>query len=318
MGFSSIIGHDRQKEFLLSLHKRERLPHAFLFSGQEGVGKRKLALEFIKHILCDEGTGCDRCRPCLKLAHGTHPDLLIVEGTESIGIAQARMISREVCEHPYEGRKRAVIIDRAETMTREAANALLKTLEEPPPFNIFFLITSSEREIPFTVRSRAARVTFGPLTHKDVEDYLVKILKMEQGKAQLLSSQSYGSIGCALFWAEKENLLLRRTLGELVMGKTKGYVTSTILSERISKTERSLGLYLSFLLSFFCDLYKVRYGKVFSPLVNKDLKDLIEWGPADLRWIEGSLQKIQETILNMRYNINKWLLFENMLLHIMR
>jgi DNA polymerase III subunit delta' len=318
MGFSSIIGHDRQKEFLLSLHENERLPHAFLFSGQEGIGKRKLALEFVKHILCDQGTGCDRCRPCLKLAHGTHPDLLIVEGTESIGIAQSRMISKEVSEHPYEGKKRAIIIDQAETMTREAANALLKTLEEPPPFNIFFLITSSERDIPLTVRSRSARLTFGPLLRSDVEDYFVKVRKMEKEKARLISHQSYGSIGWGLFWAEKDNLLMRRKLGELITGRKRGYLASTIVSERISKTDRGLRLYLSFLLSFFRDLYVAGHDKDTSRIVNKDLGDLIDWEAADPRWIEGSLKKIQETITNMRYNVNKWLLFENMMLHIMR
>ena len=89
MGFSSVIGHARQKEFLLSLLAKDRLPHAFLFSGQEGIGKRKFALEFIKLMMCENGTGCNSCRPCLKLEHGAHPDLVIVEGTESIGIAQS-------------------------------------------------------------------------------------------------------------------------------------------------------------------------------------------------------------------------------------
>ncbi len=318
MGFNDIIGHDKQKEFLLSLQRKERLPHAFLFCGQEGIGKRKLASEFIKHILCDEGTGCNSCRPCLKLDHGTHPDLLIVEGEESIGIAQSKMISKEVSEHPYEGKKRAVIIDRADIMTREASNALLKTLEEPPPFNIFFLITSSERDVPLTIRSRCARVAFSPLRRNDVEDYFVRVVKMDKEKARLISHQSYGSIGWGLFWAEKDNLLMRRKLGELITGRKRGFLTSTIISERISKADRGIGPYLSFLLSFFRDLYLARYEKENAQLVNRDLRDLIEGEAADAGWIDSSLKKIQETILNMRYNVNKWLLFENLLLHITR
>jgi DNA polymerase III subunit delta' len=318
MGFDNVIGHARQSEFLLSLLRRERLPHAFLFSGQDGIGKKKVALEFIKHILCDRGTGCNSCRHCLKIEHMTHPDLLVVEGVQSIGIGQSRMISKEVSEPPYEGRKRAIIIDGADTMTREANNALLKTLEEPPPHNIFFLISSSEKDIPLTVRSRCARVAFSPLRQEDVEEYFVKVLGMDRELAGLISLQSYGSIGWGLFWAEKDNLLLRRRLGELVMGRKRSFLTSTLISEKISKTDKGMGLYLSFLLSFFRDLHVAHHGKGEVRFVNGDLRDLIDWEAADPRWIDASLKKIQETIFNMRYNVNKWLLFENLMLHIMR
>jgi DNA polymerase III subunit delta' len=318
MGFNSVIGHHKQKEILLTMLRKERLPHAFLFTGQEGIGKRKVALEFVKYILCDKGDACDACRPCLKLNHSTHPDVLIVEGEDSIGIAQSKMIAREVSEHPYEGKKRAIIIDRAEILTREANNALLKTLEEPPPFNIFFLITSSEQDIPLTIKSRAARVTFGPLPTEDIENYFLKVRKMDKEKARLISCQAYGSIGWGLFWAEKDNLLVRRKLGELIMGRKRTFVASTVLSERISKTDRGLYLYLSFLLSFFRDLYVAHLERDTSGIVNRDLKDLIEHETVSVRWIESSLKKIQETIFNMRYNVNKWLLFEDMMLHIMR
>lgn len=318
MGFSNIIGHTRQKEFLLSLFRKERLPHAFLFSGQDGIGKRRLALEFIKYILCDEETGCDRCGQCIKIDRGTHPDLMIVESEESIGIGQSRMISREVSEPPYEGKKRAIIIDRADAMTREATNALLKTLEEPPPFNLFFLITSAERNIPLTIRSRCARVPFSPLPLQDVEEYFETALRMEKEKARLVSRISYGSIGWGIFWAEKENLLLRRKLGELVTGKKRSFLASTLLSERISKTDQGVNLYLFFLLSFFRDLYVAHHEKETSMIVNRDLRDLIDGEVQDPGWIDDSLKKIQETIFNMRYNVNKWLLFENLMLHITR
>ena len=319
MGLDSVIGHARQKEFLLSLLAKERLPHAFLLSGQEGIGKRTFALEFIKHMMCEKGTGCDSCRPCLKLRHGSHPDLMIVEPVnESIGISQSRNITREVSEQPYEGKVRAIIMDGADRMTREAANALLKTLEEPPPFNIFFLVSSSEKEIPLTIRSRSARIAFSPLTRNDVEEYFVKALRMDEEKASVIARQSYGSIGWGLFWAEKDNLLLRRRLGELVIGRKRSFVASTAISEKISKTDKGLGLYLSFLLSFFRDLYLAAHEKDSARLINTDLMDLMDAEAADHGWIEESVKKIQETMFNMRYNVNKWLLFENLLLHIMR
>jgi DNA polymerase-3 subunit delta' len=318
MGFSDIIGHGRQKEFLLSLLHSERLPHAFLFSGQDGIGKRKVAIEFVKHILCEKGIGCGLCRPCLKIDHETHPDLLIVEGESSIGIAQSRMISKEVSEHPYEGTKRAIIIDGVDIMTREAANALLKTLEEPPPSNVFFLITSAERDVPLTIRSRCARVAFGPLPLEEVEEHLIKACKMDAEKARLVARISYGSIGSGIFWAEPDNLLLRRRLGEIITGRQGRFLACTSVAERVAKSEKGVSLFLSFLLSFFRDLYIMAHDTEPSLLVNRDMRDLMGREGIDLKWVEGSMRKIQETIFNMRYNVNRWLLLENLMLHIMR
>jgi DNA polymerase-3 subunit delta' len=243
---------------------------------------------------------------------------MIVEGVESIGISQSRMISKEVSEQPYEAKVRAIVIDGADTMTPEATNALLKTLEEPPPNNVFFLISSSEKDILLTIRSRCVRVPFSPLNQSDVEEYFANVLRMEKEKARLISSQSYGSIGLGLFWTEDDNLLLRRKLGELITGKKRSFVESTAISERLSKNNRGLNLYLSFLLSFFRDLYLAAHERGSAQIINSDLRDLMDHETADLPWIERSIKKIQETMFNMRYNINKWLLFENMLLHIMR
>ena len=117
MGFDSIIGHEKQKSMLLSMLEKERLPNAFLFSGPEGIGKKKVVLEFAKHILCDKGFACGICRPCIKIDRGSHPDILQVGNEESIGIEQSRSISKEVYEYPYESQRRIIIIDNAERMT---------------------------------------------------------------------------------------------------------------------------------------------------------------------------------------------------------
>ena len=135
MAFDDIIGHERQKRFLDFLMERGNIPHAFLFCGQEGIGKSKTAMEFTKRLFCQTGTGCGICRPCVKLDRGSHPDLIVIRNEGSIGIDDSRMIAKEISEHPFEQDRRVIIIDNAETMTNEAANALLKTLEEPPPYN---------------------------------------------------------------------------------------------------------------------------------------------------------------------------------------
>ena len=203
-------------------------------------------------------------------------------------------------------------------MTREAANALLKTLEEPPPYNIFFLITSSEREIPLTIRSRCARVAFGPLREDHLERYFLEIPGVDEKRAHLLSRISCGSIGFGQFWMQEGNILLRRKLAELVTGKSRSFVNTTLLCEQIGKSSSVMSMYLSFLLSLLKDMYVVREYRDNAMATNRDVRDLLDWEIIDMQWVHGAMKMVQETMTIMRYNTNRWLLFENLLLHITR
>lgn len=317
MGFDSIIGHEKQKSMLLSLLEKERLPHAFLFSGPEGIGKKKVVLEFAKHILCDKGFACGVCRPCIKVDRGSHPDILQVGNEESIGIEQSRSISKEVYEYPYESQRRIIIIDNAERMTREAKNALLKTLEEPPSFNIFFLITPSERDIPLTIRSRCMRLVFSPLHREQLKEYFKSTLLVNNEKAELLSYISHGSIGSGLFWTMEENFSLRRKIAESVLGKNKSFLRASVIAEKVAKSQREMTMFLSFILSLYRDVYCVRECGDTAMIVNKDIRELLEWEKINLVRIKTSIQRIEHTINLLRYNVNKWLIFENLMLRLM-
>jgi DNA polymerase III subunit delta' len=318
MGFENIIGHEKSKSLLRMFLENKNIPHAFLFYGQEGIGKKLVAKEFAKHLFCETGTACARCSPCIKLDRGSHPDLIVIEGDNSIGIDQSRMLSKEICEYPYESEKRVIIIDQAETLTREAANALLKTLEEPPPYNHFFLITSAEQEVPATIRSRCNRVFFAPLSREQLKQFFLQRPGSDKDQADLLADISCGSIGCGLFWSEADNFLLRRMIIELITGQNKGFVRASFIAEKIAKTNMGLGMYLAFLLSFFRDLLVVRHSQDLTMIVNKDVKDFLDWQKADTQWVENTIKRIQETTAIMRYNVNRWLAFENLLFQVMR
>ena len=318
MGFENIIGHEKSKNLLRMFLENKNIPHAFLFYGQEGVGKKLIAKEFAKHLFCETGTACGRCSPCVKLDRGSHPDLIVIESDSSIGIDQSRMLSKEICEYPYESEKRVIIIDQAETLTREAANALLKTLEEPPPYNHFFLITSAEKEIPPTIHSRCNRVFFPPLSREQLRQYFLQRPDSDEERADLLADISYGSISCGLFWSEADNFLLRRAIIELITGHNKGFVKASSIAEKIAKTNMGLGMYCAFLLSFFRDLLVVRHSQDLTMVVNKDVKDFLDWQKADTLWVENTIKRIQDTTAIMRYNVNRWLAFENLLFQVMR
>jgi len=318
MGFENIIGHDKPKNLLRMFLENKNIPHAFLFSGQEGIGKKHIAKAFAQHLFCETASVCGACGPCIKFERGSHPDLIVIEGEESIGIDQSRMLSKEISEYPYESERRIIIIDRAETLTREAANALLKTLEEPPPYNHFFLITSAEKEVPPTIRSRCTRVFFTPLSREQLRQLFSQRADIDEEQADLLSDISYGSIGCGLFWAEEDNFLLRRAILELIMGSQKSFAKASFIAEKIVKTDRGIEIYLAFLLSFFRDLLVVCYSRDFTKIINRDVEDFLDRQKTDTQWIENTLKRIQETAVIMRYNINKWLALENLLFQVMR
>lgn len=349
-GFKDIIGHERPKQIISAILERERMPHAFVFSGQEGIGKKRMAIAVARRILCETGTGCGVCRPCTRVGRMTHPDLILLdrqymewaiqaqqkkaqnENTEktkeinSISIdfirgsedKKIRGINQEVHRYPNEGKKRIIIIDNADSMTTEATNAFLKTLEEPPEFNLFFLITSRESDLPLTIRSRCIRVSFSPLSRGQLKQYFIDELGVEEDRAGLLSYISNGSINTGLFWLEGNNLNIRKRLGEFVLGRAKGFVDATLLGEYISRGGRELSIYISFLFSLFRDLYLVKKIKTREGIVNLDFIELLERSRYSIENIDRGIQKIKETAVIMRYNINKWLMFENLLLHLTR
>ena len=318
MEFRGVLGHDRQKSILSSLVGKEKLPHALLFSGPGGVGKRTIALELVKNLFCEKQNGCGMCRGCRHLAGGIHPDFTLLPGAASIKIDELRAIRKEVYEPPYEAPVRVILIDNAEFMTREAANALLKTLEEPPPSNVFILVTSREQEIPVTVRSRCMRIGFGPLTTDMVRTYFQDILRMESPRAEVLASLSNGSISSGLFWMDEENFRMRERIARLVVGKKQGFAAASLVAERIAAKGYEQE-YLSFLLALLRDVWWFsQTGDTFG-LVNSDLSEIMaQTGPAQPGWAEAAIARVQETVRTLRYNVNRLLAMEHLMFDMMR
>ena len=182
---SNIIGHDAVRERLWAALSQGRVHHAYLFEGPEGLGKATFATEFAMAANCAmEEIPCRRCDSCVQIQAGNHPDVWVVRPSESsstrtISVDQIREVVRKVGYHRFSARRRVVIIDPAEAMTPTAANALLKTLEEPPEGTGFVLVTHQADALLPTIRSRCQRIRFGPvamtalagwLENKGVED----------------------------------------------------------------------------------------------------------------------------------------------------
>ena len=163
-----LLGNEILRERLQRLVKSQRLHHCLLFEGPAGLGKSKTALWLAKLINCDEGTACNHCWSCRTIEKEEHPDIIQIgldpkKTAPIISVRQARELIKKIQVHPYRAKRRVVIIEPAEAMRIETANALLKTLEEPPSSTIFVLICSSAAQLIATIRSRSQRVRFRPV-----------------------------------------------------------------------------------------------------------------------------------------------------------
>jgi DNA polymerase III subunit delta' len=202
MAFSSLIGNNRIKQWLQQLVLTQRLPGAMIFTGLAGVGKYTFALQLAKALNCRQltptGDSCDKCPVCHRIQEGIFLDLKILKPDgQFIKIDQVREITNEIYLRPFEGHYRVYIIDEAEKLREQAANALLKTLEEPPHNTVLILVTANSNTLLPTIRSRAMQIRFSPINTPELEQYLRQHSPRPAAELQLLSHLAQGSLGQA-------------------------------------------------------------------------------------------------------------------------
>lgn len=212
--FSAIIGQQRAKDFLATVFNKGSVSHAYLLKGPSGVGKKMLAHAFAALLNCQAAQGtevCGHCPSCKKFASGNHPDLLVIEPEGAgIKISQIRELQQQLSFAPFEAQTRLVILpDIHDTMRRaEVANALLKTLEEPPLHSKLILTADESGAVLPTILSRCQIVPLFPLPAEQLTQMLVAE-ELPLARAHTLAALSEGSLGRAKSLQES-NLLERR------------------------------------------------------------------------------------------------------------
>ena len=196
-------GHDAALATLRNALASDRLAHAYLFTGPDGIGKRCTAVALAHALLCQKAPqqGCTSCPACVSLRAGSHPDYsmtALVPGKQSLGIDQVRTTQQFLAMRPVRGGKKVAILDEAHTLTDQAQSALLKTLEEPPGDAILVLLAVSGAALSIPLLSRCQQVRFSPLPVQDVEALLRNEPDIEADSVSLLARYSRGSIGRAL------------------------------------------------------------------------------------------------------------------------
>ena len=318
MTFDQILGHDRQKEILSRSLASGRLAHAYLFSGPDGVGKRLMALALARAIVCHEQRGCGNCLACRKIDHQNHPDLHLLEPDgNSIKIEQVRSFQKDLHLKPLEASRKICLIEEADSMTIGAANALLKTLEEPRGDTLLILLTAHPNRLLETIRSRCQPLPFARHPNSRIQAQLEKQLDIDSTESHVLAALSEGSFKKA-FGKDRELYLdERRKLLKTLTGLSPGSILPILdFAEQISADKTVLPDILEIFQAFYRDVMMVLQGRGDNHLVNLDLKEKIHRvsGRENIASILAKLEALIEVRRQLDRKVNRQLAMEELLL----
>jgi DNA polymerase III subunit delta' len=321
MSFADLIGHQKQLAILRSALARQRLHHAYLFLGPEGVGKRTVAVACAKAIHCQELANdfCGSCVNCARIADGNHPDVRTIEplaDKKEISIQQIREIERELNYRSFTGKRKIAIVDPATLMNSAAQNALLKTLEEPPQESLIILLAANEGMLLPTLRSRCLRLSFAPLPRQEVAAYLQSKQGTSAAEAEFLAALSMGSIGVAVA-LDKDELIERRRVwtGILSSLKARDYQSAMAAAESLAGNRDEALKFLSWAESWYRDLLIYRVTNKADELVNLDMLEQIEQQAADanIDGLRASMERTVGAVAAIQRNLNRRMVLERLL-----
>ena len=329
MPFLDLIGHERPTAILKASILHDRVAHAYLFFGEDRIGKRLAALRFAQAINCeiDYGPGgpdaCGACRSCRQIEARTHPDFLLIEPDQEqanpqIKIEQIRELEQQLVYHPLVGRRKVCLIDEADRMTPGAANALLKTLEEPPDHSLLLLITSRPSALLATVRSRCQGIRFVAPARADVETALKTTRRIPPADARFLAMVTQGRIGEALETDLAATRVQQDEFSTLTSAKSlQSVATLLTAAEALYRSDRAPEA-LEWIVRWIRDLILVSVGADPDHLLNRDrLPQLEEAGrglrPDALLDLLADIETIQQAATR---NVNLQMALETILLRL--
>ena len=309
----ALIGHDALLARLGDATDRDGLHHAMLFEGPPGVGKHTIALHIARSANClhDDPAErpCDACRSCTSIASGAHPDVMVVEpdvkqASGKIPIDTIREVVRKAQYHRYGSRRRFIVIDPTEAMAAPAANALLKTLEEPPDGTGFILIATTPKALLPTIISRCQRVRFGPVPHEALTGWLAS---RGVADAEQIATASMGCPGVAVDLAGG-TLVDRHAVRDQVIAVLEGdldglfkYTQKLASGNRASWRKKAEALF-EVLEELLRDAAVVATGST-TPLVNSDIQDVVQRYAAVL-W-PGGVERCQRALMDARLDLER-------------
>lgn len=323
LGLNEILGHDPIKEHFYNAVITGNISHAYILSGEEGMGKKSLAEAFALALLCENGQGdpCRQCHACKQVLSGNHPDLVYVthEKPASIGVDDVRrQINDTIQVKPYSSAHKIYIVDDAEKMTVQAQNALLKTIEEPPSYAVILLLTTNAESFLPTILSRCVQLKLKPLKDSVIREYLTDRLKVEPSQADIYTAFARGNLGKAIHLAESEDF---RHMYQAVLNLLKNLKNadiSQLLDSIRTVKEEKLDVYqcLDFMQMWYRDVLMYKTTKDINLLIFKDEYSTVNAMSSVSAYdgLERILTAIDKARIRLDANVNMELVMELLLL----
>ncbi len=315
MSFEGIYGQDKQLAILRRSMDKGRIPHAFLFHGMRGIGKRTTALAFAKTLLCDRLDACGLCPACRKIESGNHPDVVVITPQgQFIKIEDIRDLRNQMRFRPLEGRKRIFILVDAERMNITSANSLLKTLEEPSLVNVLILISSRPYQLPMTILSRCQKLRFHPIPSDVVARYLEEKVGLDGNTAAALAASSGGSIGRAVEMHGESYLARRKQFIEKISEGFSDPMKGILFAGDFGKDRKEIQLRFEILKNWYRDMLVYKETGETEKLVHRDFVEAIQSMAEDMTPSEilKDLETIAWAFDALEKNANKQLTLEAM------
>jgi DNA polymerase-3 subunit delta' len=297
-----VIGQDKILSLLDYGLKTNAIAHAYLLVGPRHVGKGTLAVNLAQALNCDgPEVPCGECRSCQRISEGKHADVTPIglDSRTEISIDDIRGLQRLANLPPYEGKCKVFIIDEAEYLSTEAANSLLKILEEPPPRVVWLLLAAEEERLLPTIISRCQRLELKPVPSERVQEVLVNSYNLDADKAQLLTRLCHGRLGWAVSVLANDDILQQRSqkidrlVSLLTAGLEQRFAYAQDLAIQFSQNRKAGGETIEVWLDWWRDLMLTK-GGCQDAIINVDYRTVLEEQASGL-----SLSEVKESLTNL-------------------
>lgn len=323
--FKDVVGHKDILKYISSAVENNRVSHAYILNGERGSGKKMLANLFAMTLLCETGDNepCGKCHSCKQAESGNHPDIIRVthEKPNSISVDDIRtQVNNTVDIKPYQGPYKVYIIPQADMMTPQAQNAILKTIEEPPSYAVFLLLTENAETLLPTINSRCVMLKLRNIKDRLIKKYLMENLEIPDYKADMCTAFAQGNMGRAIMLANSDHFNeIREEAVQLLKHISEMELNEIVAAvKNISVYKLEITDYLDIIMIWYRDVLLYKATKEIDKVVFKDqLQSIKEQArKSSYEGIELILESLEKAKARLKANVNFDLVMELLFLTI--